>query len=140
MQEGTCDLCVTFVCAHATACRPQAAATVALLSTLTPTLSLPCSPPRPLLGAAAVLQHHRHAAAAAAAAGPAAAARAAGRRQLVRTGLAGQADRCIEVCLRSLLWPAAADVPLMTLAALAARWLLLLALLWMGCCLLAEPD
>lgn len=65
---------------------------------------------------------------------------AGGSGTMVRPGLAGQADRCIEVCLRSLLWPAAADVPLMTLAALAARWLLLLALLWMGCCLLAEPD
>ena len=57
-----------------------------------------------------------------------------------RQGLAAQADQVIESCLRSLLWPKAGDVPLVTWAALLVRGLLLLALLWMGCCLLAEPT
>jgi len=57
-----------------------------------------------------------------------------------RRGLLGRLDRCIESCLRSLLWPPAADDRITLLFGWLARWLLLLTLLWMGCCLLAEPT
>lgn len=56
-----------------------------------------------------------------------------------RRGLPGRLDRAIEACLRSLLWPATAEQPGIALAALLARWALLVTLLWMACCLLAEP-
>ena len=55
-----------------------------------------------------------------------------------RRGLPGWLDRGIEACLRSLLWPATAEQPTLALAELVARWVLLITLLWMSCCLLAE--
>ncbi|PRW44962.1 permease urea carboxylase system [Chlorella sorokiniana] len=57
-----------------------------------------------------------------------------------RKGLLGRLDSYIDACLRSLLWPRAADERVTALFGWLARWLLLLTLLWMGCCLLAEPT
>lgn len=64
----------------------------------------------------------------------------AGGRPSQRQGLLGRLDRCIEAGLRAMLWPQAADERVTALCVWLARWLLLLTLLWMACCLLAEPT
>ena len=64
----------------------------------------------------------------------------AGGRPSRRQGLLGRLDRCIETGLRAMLWPQAADERVTALCVWLARWLLLLTLLWMACCLLAEPT
>lgn len=63
-----------------------------------------------------------------------------GSSTALRKGLLGQLDRCIEACLRALLLPTAHEHgTISVLGGWLARWLLLLTLLWMACCLLAEP-